>query len=433
MKKVIAGFLSAILALSVLGCSKAPQEEPAVREDVGKVYFLNSKQENQAAWEALAETYQKKTGISVTVETPEEGSYLAQLQTRLRGDTPPTLFICAGTQAMQDLSLYTLDLSDAAFTRELTTTDFNLYDAGGALKAVGFCYESYGIIVNVDLLNQAGYELEDIYDFASLKEVADDIHARWEELGFYAFTAPGLHSSSGWRFSGQLANLPLYYEFRDRGVTEQPAEITGSYLGNFRQIWDLYITDTPADPAALSLSTISEARALFNQGQAVFYQQGSWEYAVLKEAGLENLAMIPIYCGVEGEEKAGLCSGTDNCWAVNGQASEADIQATLDFLLWVVTSEEGTQMLAQTYGAVPFRNAKISGNPFCSDAGELLDRGNYTITWEFLHAPNMDSWRASVDMALAAYSAEPTDKTWSDVEKAFVEGWAYEYKIANSN
>ncbi|HCL22031.1 MAG TPA: ABC transporter substrate-binding protein, partial [Oscillibacter sp.] len=45
-----------------------------------------------------------------------------------------------------------------------------------------------------------------------------------------------------WRFSGHLANMPLYYEFRDDGVKEQPAEIKGTYLDNFRNIWDLYIT-----------------------------------------------------------------------------------------------------------------------------------------------------------------------------------------------
>jgi raffinose/stachyose/melibiose transport system substrate-binding protein len=30
--------------------------------------------------------------------------------------------------------------------------------------------------------------------------------------------------------------------------------------------------------------------------------------------------MIPIYCGVSGEEKAGLCCGTENCWAVNAKS-----------------------------------------------------------------------------------------------------------------
>ena len=42
----------------------------------------------------------------------------------------------------------------------------------------------------------------------------------------------------------------------------------------------------------------------------------------------EDITMIPIYIGVEGEENSGLACGTENCWAVNSQASEEDIQVT---------------------------------------------------------------------------------------------------------
>ena len=52
----------------------------------------------------------------------------------------------------------------------------------------------------------------------------------------------------------------------------------------------------------------------------MFYQNGSWEWAKLTgtgdgQYGLDNLSMIPFYCGVAGEENAGLNCGTENCWA----------------------------------------------------------------------------------------------------------------------
>ena len=55
----------------------------------------------------------------------------------------------------------------------------------------------------------------DITNFETLKKVADDIHSRAAELGFDAFSSAGLEGSSSWRFSGHLANMPLFYEFRD--------------------------------------------------------------------------------------------------------------------------------------------------------------------------------------------------------------------------
>ncbi len=245
---------------------------------------------------------------------------------------------------------------------------------------------------------------------------------------------------------GHLANIPLYYEYKDAGITvgAQPAEITGTYLDNFRNIWDLYITDTAANPTSLSSSTGDESEAEFGQGKAVFYQNGDWEFANLTGADKgfnlspDDLAMIPIYCGVAGEEKAGLNCGTENCWAINAKASEENIKASEenikaseDFLYWLVTSDEGTTMLAEQFSGIPFKGAKDSTNVFGADAAEYASAGNYTMFWAFNDTPNVDSWRATVVTALTAYSADPTDANWDQVKTAFVDGWAYEYGVVN--
>ena len=217
-----------------------------------------------------------------------------------------------------------MDLRDTDVYKEMTTDDFNLKGEDGSVVAIGYCYESFGIIVNKALLEKAGHSLDEITNFESLKAVADDIHARASELGFDAFTSAGLDGSSSWRFSGHLLNMPLFYQFRDDDVTKQPATITNKYLDNFKAIWDLYTTDSATTGAALTTATGDQAEAEFGKGEAVFYQNGTWEYSNLTGTfGMnpDDLAMIPIYCGVEGEEKAGLCSGTENCWAVNKEAA----------------------------------------------------------------------------------------------------------------
>lgn len=315
----------------------------------------------------------------------------------------------------------------------MTTDDFNLYGENGELLAAGYCYEAFGIIVNKALLKTAGYEITDIKDFASLKAIADDIHARAEELGFDAFSAAGLDGSSSWRFSGHLANMPLFYQFRDDEVTAQPATITDKYLDNFKNIWDLYITDSATTGAALITSTGDESEAQFGNGQAVFYQNGTWEYSNLTEKfGMkaEDLAMIPIYCGVEGEEKSALCCGTENCWSVNKNASKEDIEATLDFMKWVVTSEEGTTMLAQEFGPCPFKNAKTPENVFFADANKYIANGNYVVTWAFNYTPGVDNWRAGVVDALSKYVSGTGE--WQGVVDAFVKGWETQYQAENA-
>ena len=452
MKKLTALLLALAMVFALVACgggstSSKPSSTPdssvpassqpsGDSEATGKVYYLNFKPESDAAWQELAKTYTAQTGVEVKVVTAASGDYNNTLTAEMGKADMPTMFQVGNAQALADWNDYCLDLTGSDVLGQMTTTDFNLTDDTGATKAVGYCYEAFGIIVNTKLLADAGYTLDQITDFASLKACVEDITARSAELGFTAFAPSGLDSSSSWRFSGHLANMPLYYEFRDNGVTEQPATITGAYMDAYKNIWDLYINNSSVATSSLTTSTGDESQAAFGTGKAVFWQQGTWEYANLIDPakyGMNDadLAMIPIYCGVEGEAEAGLCCGTENCWAVNSQASEADIKATLDFMNWVVTSDEGTQMMAEQFGPIPFKNAKASANVFFNDANEYMAEGKYTVTWAFNHTPNVDSWRATVVTALAKYSADQSDANWAEVVAAFVDGWAYEYGVQN--
>ena len=440
MKKALTLLLTLAMTLSLAACGAKKEEAPAASApaasapaatETGSVYYLNFKPEADQAWQDLAKLYTEKTGVEVKVVTAAGGNYSDTLTAEMAKDAAPTLFQCGNAQGLLDWNDYCIDFTGTKVLDEMTTSDFNLTDETGAVKCIGYCYEAYGIIVNVELLEKAGHTLDEITNFETLKAVAEDIHARSAELGFDAFSSAGLDGSSSWRFSGHLANMPLYYEFRDDGVTAQPATITGAYLDNYRNIWDLYINNSSIATTSLPTATGDMSTGEFKEGKAVFYQNGTWEDAGLVEAGMnpEKLAMIPIYCGVEGEEQAGLACGTENCWAVNAKASEADIQATLDFIYWVVTSDEGTEMMAKEFGPIPFKNAKESENVFFNDANEYMANGNYTVTWAFNHTPNVDSWRATVVTALAAYSADQTDANWANVVSAFVDGWAYEYSV----
>ena len=425
MKKLLAMLLAVAMVLSMAVMVSA--------EETGSVYYLNFKPEFDGALQELAATYTAKTGVQVKVVTAASGQYSDTLTGEMSKSSAPTIFNIGNMAGLEDWDDYALDLTDTAIAAELNTDAFNLYNAEGELKAIPNCYESFGIIVNTKLLEKAGHSLDEIVDFASLKAVADDIHARADELGFDAFSAAGLDGSSSWRFSGHLANMPLYYEFRDDEVTEMPATITGAYMDNFKNIWDLYINDSAADATSLTTSTGDESKAQFIEGKAAFYQNGTWEYAGLIDGGMtdDELAMIPIYCGVEGEENAALCSGTENCWAINAKASQADIQASIDFLVWLVTDPDASATYVAQLGAVPFKNCPDSTNKFIVDGNALLSEGKYPVTWAFNYTPNVDSWRATVVTALANYSADQNDANWAKVVEAFVDGWAIEYNTVN--
>lgn len=428
-KKLLGVALCATMVAGLLaGCGSSSKSEKTGSDSKGSVYWLNFKPEADEALQGIAKTYEKEKGVKVKVVTAASGNYNSTLTSEMGKSAAPTLFVVGNQAAVKTWNDYCIDLKGTDVYNELNTDAFNLTDENGKVASIGYCYESYGIIVNKKLLKKAGHEITDIKDFASLKSVAEDIHKRADKLGFDAFTSSGLDDASAWRFTGHLANMPLFYEGRDDGWKEAPAEIKGTYLENFKNVWDLYINNSKYKKNTLATGGY-DAEAEFKKGEAVFYQNGTWEYDALKKSiSDDDMQMIPIYCGVEGEEKAGLCSGTENCWAVNAKASKADQKATLDFMKWLVTSKEGTKVMAEQFGAIPYKNAADSGNVFLKNANDLLEAGNYNVDWTFNYTPNVDEWRASLVAAMNKYDA---GGSWDDVKTAFVQGWAAQYKAAN--
>ena len=426
MKKIIALVLACILACGVFaGCS--PKDE-------GSVYWLNFKPESDEALKEIAAMYTAKTGVEVKVVTAAAGTYNQTLTANMDKSDAPTLFVVGNSAAVETWGDYCLDLKDTDIAKELNTDAYMLYDKDVKLCSIGYCYECYGIIVNTKLLEKAGFAKDYIKNFATLKEVAESVHARADELGFDAFSSAGMDGSSSWRFTGHMINLDYYYESVDAPEkwTSCPSELTGKYMDNYRNLYDLMVENSLTDRAELANGGF-DAAAEFASEKALFYVNGNWEWSGLSDKGMkaEDLTMIPYYCGVEGEEKAGLNCGTENYWAVNAKASKADQEATIAFMKWLVTDPEASAKAVATFGVMPYKSAVASSNPFLAQANDYLAKGCYNMWWATNYQPNVEAYRNTVVSALNAYNANPSDATWADVVTAFVDGWAVQYKDAN--
>ena len=399
----------------------------------GSVYYLNFKPEQDQAWQDLAAEYTKLTGVPVTVLTAASGTYEETLMAEMGKTEAPTLFQVNGPVGLANWIDYCYDLSGSDIYGHLTNDGFALKQDGQVL-GIAYVIESYGIIANKALLAEAGYAVEDINSFETLKAVAEDITARSAELGFAAFSSAGMDGSSDWRFKTHLANLPIYFEYQADGIGTT-TEIKGSYLDNYRAMWDLYINNTTCDPKELTAKTGDDSRNEFLAGEAVFFQNGSWEYGSLTAEGAytdEDLVMIPIYVGAGDEAKQGLCTGTENFWCVNAFAAEEDIAATIAFLEWCVTSEKGTTAMASEMNfEIPFKAAVDNPNLFVKQGSTYIAEGKNPVSWTFTTMPS-EEWKNGVGTALTMYAADQTDANWDAVVSAFVDGWATEYQLANS-
>lgn len=451
-KKLLSALLSAAMVASLLiGCgakeaeapaAEAPAAEEAVEEEAeeveeetteevaeaeGQVYYLNFKPEQDEQWQALAKSYTEQTGVPVTVVTAASGTYEETLTAEIAKDEAPTLFQVNGPVGLANWSDYCYDLTGSDILSNLTSDSFALKN-GDEVAGIAYVIESYGIITNVELLEKAGYTTDDIKSFEDLKKVAEDITARSSELGFSAFTSTGMDGSSDWRFKTHLANLPIYFEYQEDGISDTEA-IKGTYLENYKQIFDLYINNSTCSPKELATKTGDDAENEFAEGKAVFFQNGSWEYGNLTGKGMtdDQLKMIPIYVGAGDEANQGLCTGTENFWCVNNEASEEDIAATLEFINWCVSSDEGTQAMADMGFTIPFKNAKENPNVFVQQDAAYTAEGKVPVSWNFTTMPS-EEWKNGVGSALTAYAAGTGD--WDAVVTAFVDGWATEKALA---
>lgn len=431
--------MAAVAAMS-LGALAACGSSTSGDDAKGKVYYLNFKPEAADQWTALAKEYTKEKGVEVKVQTAASGTYEQTLKSEIAKTEAPTLFQVNGPVGYQNWKKYTADMSNTDVYKELANQDVALKD-GDKVVGVPYVMETYGLIYNKDILNKyfaldgaKATSMDEIDNFDTLKAVADDMQSRKDELGIKgAFTSAGFDSSSDWRFKTHLANLPLYYEFKDDNVTEQPATIKGTYLPNYKKIFDLYITDSTTDPTQLSAKTGDDANSEFALGEAAFYQNGTWAWTDLQKAGMkaESVGMMPIYTGVKGEEKQGLATGSENYWCINDKASDADKKATEDFLSWVITSGTGKKAISQDMGfTTPFKtfdDVKFD-NPLTEAAVEDQKSGKTQVSWNFTMMPS-EEWKNKVGQALLEY-AQGTGK-WDAVKTAFVDGWASEYEASH--
>ena len=397
-----AGSAAAVLGLGLVGC----------------VYFLNFKPEVDKEWKEIAKAYKEEKGIEVKIVTAASNTYEEKLKSEMSKSSAPTLFQVNGPTGLKNWKDYCADLSDTKVRGELIDDSLALQSDGKDL-GIDWVQESYGIIYNKQLLEKAGYKAEDIDSFAKLKACADDIG------GDGAFTSAGMDDSSSWRYTTHLANLPLYYEF-EKEHNQEDDEIKGEFLDNYKQIFDLYITDSTCDPSQLASKTGDDATNEFATGKAVFYQNGSWAYADLTKAGMtdDQIGMMPIYIGVDGEENQGLCSGGENYWCVSSQASEDAQKATEDFMYWCVTADTPTSIIADKMGlTAPFKSAKDTTNIFSQQAVAMAKDGKKTVAWDFVYIPS-EEWKKNLKQALIAYAAD--NSKWDGVKNAFVDGWKTE-------
>ena len=444
LKKFVTIALSAVLMTTALtACSSSSDESAAKDDGKGSVYYLNFKPESEEQWKKIAEDYEKETGVPVKVVTAASGTYEQTLKSEIAKKDAPTLFQINGPVGYEAWKEYCADLKDTQLYKDLLNQDMAV-KSGDGVYGIPYVEEGYGIIYNQAIMDKyfaldgaKAKSMDEINNFAKLKEVAEDMQSKKDQLGIDGvFASTSLTPGEDWRWQTHLANLPVYYEYKDKNSTNLD-KIDFTYAENFKNIFDLYINNSTCEPALLGSKTVSDSMAEFALGKAAMVQNGNWGWGQIAEVEgntvkEDDVKFMPIYTGVEGEEKQGLCIGTENFFCINSKASEADQKATEDFITWLFTSDEGKDYVTNELGFIApfdtFEDAETPQDPLAQEVLKYMSNEDlYNVDWNFTTFPSQQ-FKDDFGAALLEYCNG--NKTWDDVKKLVIDTWASEKELS---
>ena len=439
VKRLSAIMLILAIIMGIFAGCKKKQETATIR-------FLNFKPEIAAKYSDIAKTYEEEKGIKVIVETAAEGTYESQLASKMSTSEAPTIFQVNGPVGYKSWKDYCANLKDTDLYKHLTDKSLALSTDKG-VWGIPYVVEGYGIIYNNAIMDKyfalgtkkTNYKsMDEINTFAALREVAEDMQTNKDKLGIKGtFAVTSLKSGDDWRWQTHLANVPIAYEFENKKIdltSDAVKKISFEYSDEYKNIFDLYINNSTTEPKLLGSKITDESMAEFALGQCAMVQNGNWAWGQISKVEgntvkATDIKYLPIYTGMAGEEKQGLCIGTENFFCINSKASEAEQKAAADFLYWLFSSEKGKKFVTDDLGFIaPFDTFKENERPTDPLAKEVIrwmeKKDVKTIPWNFTLFPSQ-KFKDDFGSALLQYAQGK--KQWSDVKKTVVDEWATEW------
>lgn len=446
MKRYISLFLSLLCVAacsSLAGCGKKKTAE---------VYFLNFKPESASVYEELAKKYEDEKGVKVKVVTAAANNYEQTLKSEIAKSSAPTIFQVNGPIGYNSWKDYCLDIKDSKLYDILSDKSLAIKEGDG-VYAVPYVVEGYGIIYNNAVmekyfalpnkktnLKSAG----EIDSFDKLKAVVEDMTANLSALGIEGvFASTSLASGEDWRWQTHLLNVPLYYEFSE-SVKENgdptlfgldAKKISFKYAENFDKLFDLYINNSVTKPTLLGSKSVADSMSEFALGKAAMVQNGNWAWSQISgvkgnTVKADDIKMLPLYTGIEGEKGQGICVGTENYLAINKKATEEQQKNSLDFLYWLFSSETGKKYVTEKLNFITpfntFSENEQPDDPLAREISRYLNDNSYkNIPWIFTSFPS-EAYKKDVGNALLDYVQG--SKKWEDVNKVITDKWKSERK-----
>ncbi len=402
-KKGAAVMAILLLIPSFSGCSYHGNTNSSSHLKKANITIFQYNRKAEDALQEAIQTYKKANPqIQIELETlDEEGDYPSQLKEKMESGQEPTVFQIDGLPDVMNGKDKLLDLSDQPWIHSVVPGVLDGVTAEGKVYGLPFSIEGYGIMVNREIFESAGIDIDSMrtYDglqrgFAALQEAIrngslKEKYPRLEAVTEFPAKEEG--------FSGlYLSNMALAEELGSAYEVFQAKTISFQNGAAYKDLIDLLANYSAYAQEKDKLSEVSYKDQLgggmaIERVAAIFGgSEAAREIAETDSSVLNKLILLPVPLHHLKEDS--IIAGAPSYWSVSQTASKEQQAAAKDFLNWLYQSEEGKKIWAEEADfLLPFSNEEefLPANSVCREMREYLQNGKTT---PFIYQEYPNSW-----------------------------------------
>lgn len=395
-----------------------------------KITFFNTSAEVNTVFEELFAKYHE-INPNVTVElipTPIGGAQIEVFQARLASGNPPTISnLDAGHIVLYKDKFLDLESVKAKY-EELTlpgAVDGGVFD--GKFLGIPWSAQGYGLLYNTRVVEEA---IGGPFDPSTIR-TRDDLAALLEKVDAAGIPPVMIHGAD-WSLGAHYFALGFSLQSRDAQERFQYWEdlkagkvklADNEVFNGLMDTFDLLkkYNARKSDPLVANYELDS---ADFAKGNAAFYFMGDWTWAVIGSLeGRDNdfgVLPIPISNNPDDYGNGQIPYSEPKLFAIdNSAATPEEQQAALEFLEWMLTSEEGQKAIVEKMGLVmPYKDVKAeSTNVIANAVAEYVSKGQ-TIDISIINYFPADYW-ANNGASMQKYLVDNIDRAtlYQEIEK----------------
>lgn len=396
MKRRFAFLIAIVCILIIAGCGNggnnnsaqstnsgtsetaAPAASEAPKKDV-TIKVFQFKVEIAEQLNALAEEYEKETGVKVQVETHGGGEdYGALLKAEIASGSEPEIFNNGGFAALVPYMDRATDLSDQPWVSSLIPTSKIPTTVDGKLYGLPMNVEGYGLIYNKDLFAKAGITEEP----KTLPQLKDAV-AKLKAAGITPFEA----TNEWWSMGIHMVNVAMANQ-------PDPAQYIEDLKAGKQTIKDnaifkqwLDFVDVVFNNAQDNKVTTDYATQVadFASGKAAMMQQGNWTQGDIDKIDPNlKLGLLPIPIN---DKEGHIIVGVPNNWIVNSKSAHPEEAKA--FLNWMVSSETGKKFLTKDFKFIPaLSNISTTAEDIGQVAVAVQEQSSTALSWNWDRFPD---------------------------------------------